>query len=163
LLTIAAPVAFSQQSPTQPAPARAPYSALKEIHVDSDCRILPAPDRPPVGDKDRPYHDPVVCHLETILSSGHREETVVGNELRRSDVRINEQEYVLQNIRTEPVIFVVEQYVPAGWTVDSDPQPKQVEGTMALFVVNAQPHEIVRLHVGLRHAKELKPKILKTQ
>jgi hypothetical protein len=96
-------------------------------------------------------HDPVICHLETQNNSQHKEEMVVGNELLVSKVQIQEQEYVLQNVTTGPVVFVVEHHVPEKWKIDSDPLPVSYEGPIAYFRVNAAPAEIVRLHVGMRH------------
>lgn len=119
--------------------------AAKEIHVDQSCRVL---------------HDQVngvtglslgsngaICHLESVLTSKHWNDTT-GDETKRSFVTVAEQEYLLQNVTAEPVTFVVEQQVPKGWKVDSDPQPTEMVGTMALFRVSAEPGQIVRLHVG---------------
>jgi hypothetical protein len=89
------------------------------------------------------------------------EEAIAGNAMQRNWVSITEQEYLLQNVTTAPVAFVVEQFVPQGWRVDSDPQPTQIVGPTALFRVYAQPGEIVRLHVGLRHTKPLRTKLIK--
>jgi hypothetical protein len=147
----------------KPVAARAPYSPFKDIHVDQDCHILPDPaHRDATRKRPRLRKDPVICHLESVLSSNHMEETIAGNEVRRSYVSIAEQEYVLQNVTTGPAIFVVEESVPQGWVVDSDPQPAEMNGATAVFRVQAQPGEIVRLHVGLRHAKPLRVKIIKT-
>jgi hypothetical protein len=159
--------AAATQQPTQstlaPLPARIPYSPFKQIHVDDGCRILPDPAVPVAGKKKpRPRTDPVICHLETVLSSNHLEETIVGSELRRSKVHVNEQTYVMQNITTEPVVFVVQQFVPQGWVVDSDPQPVAMEGQVAIFQANAQPGEIVQMHVGMRLTTPLRTRVVKT-
>jgi hypothetical protein len=152
----------SQQPPHQNAalaPHRRPYSPYKEFHVDQKCRLLPDPLVPaPERKKPHLHYDPVICHLETVAHSEHMEETVVGNELQRSWITIREQEYVVQNIATDQAIFVVHQFVPAGWLVDSDPQPSEVDLRDAIFRVYAQPGQIVRLHVGLRHVSPLKTK-----
>ncbi len=124
------------------------------IYVDRRCALLPDPAS---TGKKKPRLDPVICHLETINHSSHREETQVGNELERRNVDIEEQEYVLQNVTTKQIVFVVEQPVAKGWTVDSDPQPTEMQGTTAIFRVYAQPGEIVRLHVGVRRTKTLSP------
>ena len=149
---------------------RPAYPIVQEIHVDQKCRILPAPAQPVTPDtnsgasqkKTRPIKDPVVCHLESIHGSEHREEAIVGNELLRNRVEVEEQEFVLQNISADPVVFVVEQPVIQGWQVDSDPQPTAIVGTTALFRVNAAPGEIVHLHVGERHTTPLKAKAIRT-
>ena len=96
--------------------------------------------------------DPVICRLEFVHTSNHLEETVKDGVTRSSVVTISEQEYLLQNVTAQPVIFVVEQQVAEGWQVDSDPQPAGMIGSTALFRVNAEPGQIVRLHVGERHA-----------
>lgn len=126
------------------------------IYVDQRCALLPDP----ATDKNKPRWDPAICHLETINHSSHREETAVGAEMLRSNVEVNEQEYVLQNVTMKPVAFVVKQPVPKGWRVDSDPQPTEMEGATAVFRVHAEPGEIVRLHVGVRHTTELKPRTI---
>lgn len=129
------------------------------IYVDESCGLLPDPALTAAGPKKpRVRWDPVICHLESVNHSSHREETVAGNELARRDVEVDEQEYVLQNVTMKALAFVVEQRVEKGWAVDSDPRPAEMRGDTAIFRVSAEPGEIVRLHVGVRHAKELKPK-----
>jgi hypothetical protein len=159
----AAGAARSQDAPAAPRPpAREPYSPYPEIHVDQACRILPETALPVSGTrKPKPFRDPVICHLESVESSEHIEETISGNQLLRNRVNITEQEYLLQDIEAETEVFVVEQAVPEGWVVDSDPQPTKVVGSTAIFRVYAQPGQTVRLHVGLRHAKPLKPRIVR--
>jgi hypothetical protein len=163
----AAPPALVSQQPSPPpspapAPARPLYSPFREFHVDQECRLLPDPAHPVIGKKKpRLRADPVICHLETVAHSEHMEETIVGDELRRNLVRITEQEYVVQNITTEHVVFVVHQFVPQGWNVDSDPQPAEVKGQTAIFRVHADAGQIVRLHVGLRHTSPLRSKLIK--
>jgi hypothetical protein len=157
---VTASLAQGAPQPSASPAARIPYSAFKEIHVDQLCHILPYPVSPDTGkNKPRLRKDLIICHLETVNASEHLEDTVVGNEVRQSRVRIREQEYVLQNVTTEPRWFVVEQFVPEGWVVDSDPQPSQMTGATALFRVHTEPGEIVRLHVGMRHAKPLHAKL----
>jgi hypothetical protein len=163
-LALAAP-----QAPGTPQhPPRRPYipetvsasGGPVEIHVDDRCRILPDPAQPLAAKqkKPRPLTDPIICHVEGTHTSTHGEEAMVGNLLERSLVTVFEQEYVLQNISPDPVVFVAEQPVQKDWQVDSDPAPQEIVGSTAMFHVHAAPGEIVRLHVGLRHAKPLKPK-----
>ena len=126
-------------------------AALKEIHVDQKCQILEIH-----GDRIRnPQTDPAVCHFDYVNTSRHLEESVKDGTTRNNVVTISEQEYLLHNVTAEPVIFVVEELVPEGWQVDSDPQPTKMVGSTALFRVNAQPGEIVRLHVGERQARPI--------
>lgn len=131
------------------------------IYVNQNCEIFPGLVFPLSGRKlpeSRWIAD--VCHLESVLDSEHREEKPAGNELERSDVEVREQEYVLQNITMKPQVFAVLEQVPRGWKVDSDPQPATMAGDIAVFDVHLDPGETVRLHVGLRHTKELKAKAL---
>lgn len=151
--------AASQQPAPRPAydGSNAPDIAF-QIHVDAKCRILPEAAHLFPGHKPGPFRDANICHIENPLSSGHREEQISGNQLLRSNVRVSEQTYVLQNITGDHIVFVLEFPVPAGWQIDSDPQPNRFDGTTAIFPVHAQPGEIVRLHVGMRNTRELKPK-----
>ncbi len=77
--------------------------------------------------------DAAVCHLESQLTSNHVKGEVVNGAVQRSVVVVKEQEYLLQDEFQTPVVFVVEQAVPDGWKVDSDPQPTRMEGKVALF------------------------------
>jgi len=131
-----------------------------EIHIDGDCRIVPNPGLPTSAKKTKPFRDNTICSLEAPHDSEHEEERIEGNQLLRSDVRVSEQTFVLQNITDQHIVFIVERPVPKGWTVDSDPQPNRYNGSTAVFPVHAQPGETVRLHVGIRHTTPLKPKPL---
>jgi len=163
MLVPASTAAPQPQAPSRPAyDGSASPNAMKEIHIGQDCRILPDPSQIPPGKKVRGLRDPVICHLEGAHDSEHMEETIVGDQLYRNRVRIVEQEYVLQNVATGKVIFLVEKGVPEGWVVDSDPQPAEIVNSIAVFPVYADPGQIVRLHVGLRHAQPLKTKAIKT-
>jgi hypothetical protein len=133
-------------------------NAPRQIHVDQDCRIIPARDQLLPGQKTRPYSDAYICHIETVLHSQHMEERVDGNVLLRNLVTIQEHEFVVQNITDQRVVFMVQQTVPKGWAVDSDPQPTTVVNGIASFPVYADPGQIVRLHVGMRHESPLRPK-----
>lgn len=155
------PLFAAAQQPSRPAydGSGAPDVAL-QIHVDARCRIVPEAAHPFPGHKPGPFRDANICHTETVLNSVHREEQISGNQLLRSNVRVSEQTYVLQNITGDHVVFVLEFPVPDGWKIDSDPQPNRFDGPVAIFPVHAQPGEIVRLHVGMRHTTALKPKLL---
>jgi hypothetical protein len=127
---------------------------------------MPDPMHPDAeGKKPRFKKDEIVCHLETENRSEHEEDAVVGSERRRNRVHIEEQEYVLQNVTAAPEMFVVEQPVRKDWRVDSDPQPVEVRaaesGSVAVFRVHAEPGEVVRLHVGVRHTTPLKTKVIR--
>jgi hypothetical protein len=132
-----------------------------KIYVNEACRIFPGLVIPFAStEKLSSLADPVICHVEGASASEHREEKVVGSELDRSNVEVYEQEYVLQDVMMKPVVFVVLQRVPQGWRVDSDPQPTRMDQDVAVFEVHAAPGETVRLHVGERRTKELKPKVI---
>ena len=150
--------ASAQQAPQAAPPQRRQYYSFNEIHIDQDCRILPDPAHAPPGKKPKPYSDSAVCHLEHVFESEHVEERIQGDQLLRWRVEIHEHEFVLQDISDAPVTFVVEQVIPRNWTVDSDPQPKQMIGQTAFFPVIVQPGQIVRLHVGMRHETPLRGK-----
>jgi hypothetical protein len=100
-------------------------------------------------------NDHAICHLESILTSHHIEETLRDGARQRNNVSVAEQEYLLQNVTSEPVTFVVKHALPEDWKVDSDPQPIKIADNTAFFRVNAEPGQIVRLHVGEHHAEPL--------
>jgi hypothetical protein len=122
LLLLSALSAACQALSAQKTAPRPPYipppevdvsSEVREIHVDQFCRILPDQAQSAgAGAKLRPRKDSVICHLETVLQSSHAEERLVGNELERSVVHIEEQEYLLQNVTGYPVVFVAGLWIP---------------------------------------------------
>jgi hypothetical protein len=126
---------------------------VKEIHVDRRCKIL-LDKSDALSDYTEAdlADDHTICHLESIFNSHHVEEALRDGVRLRTKVKIREQEYLLQNVTSAPVTFVVEQVLPDDWKVDSDPQPVKVIDNTAFFRVNAVPGQIVRLHVGERHA-----------
>jgi hypothetical protein len=69
---------------------------------------------------------------------------------KQTYVSVIEREYLLQNTTDKPVAFIVDQPIPKGWHVDSDPQPINIQNSTATFRVFAEPGQIVRLHVGQR-------------
>jgi hypothetical protein len=102
--------------------------------------------------EDELRNDHAICHLESVHTSHHTEEALRDGAMLRNQVTVVEQEYLLQNITSEPVTFVVEHVLPDGYTVDSDPQPVRVVDDKAFFRVHAEPGQIVRMHVGEHHA-----------
>ena len=145
------PWAISQSSaPSQPQPP------LKEIHVNRSCKILQDESNALSDYTDLDLrNDHAICHLESVLTSHHIEETLRDGVRQRNNVTVAEQEYLLQNVTSEPVTFVVEHALPEDWKVDSDPQPVRVADNTAYFRVNAEPGQIVRMHVGEHHAEPL--------
>ena len=142
------PSAFSQSSASGPPPA-----PLKEIHVDRSCKIL-QDESDALSDLTEAdlQSDHAICHLESVFTSHHVEEALRDGVMLRNDVTVREQEYLLQNVTSEPVTFVVEHVLPDDWKVDSDPQPVKIVDNKAFFRVNAEPGQIVRMHVGEHHA-----------
>lgn len=120
-------------------------SGWRHVYVDDSCQIMTS------GGQFQ--NDADICHLDGagVQVSSHIAAKDVDGVRQHSLVKVHEQTYLLQNVDSEPVLFVVAQQVPAGWHVDSDPQPDQVKGNVAIFRVTAQPGQIVRLHVGVAH------------
>jgi hypothetical protein len=148
-LGFAHPWAVSQSSSeSQPPP--------KEIHVDRSCNIL-LEESNALSDYNQAdlQNDHAICHLENAHTSQHVEEALRDGERLRSKVTVVEQQYLLQNVTSAPVAFVVEHVLPDDWRVDSDPQPVKIVDNTAIFRVYAEPGQIVRLHVGVRHAEPI--------
>jgi hypothetical protein len=121
----------------------------KEIHVDRSCKILQEESTALSELTETEFNnDHAICHLESVLTSHHVEEALRDGVMEKNKVTVAEQEYLLQNVTPEPVTFVVEHAFPDDWKVDSDPQPVKVVDNKAFFRVNAEPGQIVRLHVG---------------
>ena len=144
LIFAACTAAIAQNTP---APAK---SGPGSIHVDKYCRILPATDALPPRRNPDAYYDSAICRLTGSGASSHLEERFAGSKRRRFLVQIREQTYMLFNPTDAPVVFVVEQAVPTGWEIDSDPQPAEMQGQIAIFRPNANPGQRVELHVGMR-------------
>jgi hypothetical protein len=100
-------------------------------------------------------NDHAICHLESVHTSHHVEEALSERVMVRSKVTIAEREYLLQNVTPSPVTFVVEHALREDWTIDSDPQPVKIVDGKAFFRVNAEPGQLVRLHVGERHSRPM--------
>jgi hypothetical protein len=140
------------QQPTAPQPTL-PSFVEGEVQIDHLCRVL-TPARPNARDP-RPHFrfNSTVCHLESELVSDHWEQTsptTPGGHPKKFIVTVSEREYVLQNVNATPVTFVVSQPLHKGWRIDSDPQPSEITASGAIFRVDVQPGQIVRLHVGAR-------------
>lgn len=128
------------------------------IIVDKSCLVQPESDPLVVGDHNNAFRDDAICHLESVLSSHHIEEKISDDgERSHFFVRVAEQEYVVQNPTDKPAVFIVRHDVPTNWTVDSDPQPSAIDGSTAVFRVNAEPGQRVRLHVGVRRSYSTDP------
>jgi hypothetical protein len=128
------------------------------IVVDKSCRIEPESDPLVVGDHVDAFRDDAICHLESVLSSQHIEEKIADGQRSRFSVRVAEQEYVVQNPTDKPSLFIVRHEVPKNWIVDSDPRPSSTDGSTAVFRLNAEPGQRVRLHVGMHRRYTINPK-----
>ena len=137
-------------------PAGAQDQALS-IVVDKSCMILPESDPSVLGDHNDAFKDEAICHLESVLSSHHVEEKIRDGETSHFLVRVAEQEYVVQSPTDKPVVFTVRHDVPEHWAVDSYPPPSRMDGSTALFQLNAEPGQRVRLHVGMHRTFSIKP------
>jgi hypothetical protein len=141
-----------------PSSGRAQDEAVRLlIVVDKSCLIQPESDPLILGGHVDEFRDDAICHLESVFSSHHIEEKITESERSRFFVRVAEQEYVVQNPTDELVVFVVRQDVPQNWKVDSDPQPNSMDGFTAVFRLNAEPGQRVRLHVGMHRRYRINP------
>ena len=138
--------------PDAPAKQTHDQSVPLSIVVDKSCRIEPESDPLVVGDRVDAFRDDAICHLESVLSSQHIEEKITDGQRSRFTVRVAEQEYVVQNPTDKPTVFIVRHQVPDDWIVDSDPQPSTIDGSTAVFRLNAEPGQRVRLHVGMHRS-----------
>jgi len=155
---ISTPVSLGQQGPAAvilgQLAQQGPPPPAAEIHVDQNCRIY-AQDRTSTSSAySHPYlrTDPDVCQLRRVLHTKNRyEETVEDGVVKRTRYEIAERNYILHNVTTSTVAFIVQQPLPKGWFIDSDPAPDSTEGETATFRVYANPGQTIHLHVGERH------------
>lgn len=131
-------------------------NAPQEIHIDQECRVLPDPALRVPGKKVHGKHYANLCHLEGVHDPDHATVEIRDEHKDKEWAQVREQEYVLLNVTTAPVVYVIEHEVPHDWRVDSDPQPESFDGTTAIFRVPAKPGQEVRLHVSMR--QEAKPR-----
>lgn len=130
-----------------------------EFHVDEQCHIYETVSGPK-GLEEHIYRDRGICAVESPQTSFRTETEIVGDQRVRTHVTIRERSFTLHNPTSQSVTFVLNQTVPKGWQVDSDPQPnqfapltsknKKATGTMATFLISAEPKQTVNLHVGER-------------
>jgi hypothetical protein len=128
------------------------------IVVDKSCKVQLESDALILGDHNDAFRDEAICHLESVLSSRHIEMKITDGERSRFLVRVAEQEYVVQNPTDKPALFIVRHTVPQNWAVDSDPRPSSMDGPTAVFRLNAEPGQRVRLHVGMHRTYDINPK-----
>jgi hypothetical protein len=124
-------------------------SRTTQINVDENCRIsevAPHSD----GQKEHIYKDNGICQVSGERVSTREETTLDDDRRKHINVTIREHTFALHNPTANAVTFVVQQKVPEGWQIDSDPQPNSVTGTIAAFLVDTDPGQTVNLHVGER-------------
>lgn len=141
--------------PDAPAKQTQDQAAAVSIIVDKSCLIEPGSDPLVLGDHIDAFRDDAICHLESVLSSQHIEEKITDGQRSRFSVQVAEQEYVVQNPIDKPIVFTVRHDIPENWIVDSDPQPTSIDGSTAVFQLNAEPWQRVRLHVGMHRSDSI--------
>jgi hypothetical protein len=128
-----------------------------EIHVDEKCHIseiAPHSD----GLKQHVYTDRGICSVSGNAVSQREETDINDNKRIHRIVTIQEHTFALHNPNEDQVTFYVDQKVPKGWQIDSDPPPASVNGSVATFIVVVAPGETANLHVGERN-----PPVLNTE
>ncbi len=96
---IAASIALpAQQSPSDSSPAT--QNAIDEIHVDKYCRILTQASPTPARPTPKPHYryNSIVCHLESVHHSSHREQATQNGKVKRIYVAVNERDYLLHDV-----------------------------------------------------------------
>jgi hypothetical protein len=120
---------------------------LEEVHVTGDCRIY---NKNTADKKPRYFRNAGICHQESKNQVKEAEDTLKDGVMVRVTYEIKESEYLLHNFTDHPVAFVLDQRLPDGWHVITDPQPISVDDHLAIYRVLAQPGQTVRLHTGQR-------------
>jgi len=126
------------------------------IVVDKSCLIQPESDLLVLGDHSDAFRDDAICHVEKVLSSHHIEEKLTDGERSRFFVRVAEQEYIVQNPTDKPAVFIIRHDVPENWIVDSNTPPSSLDGSTAVYRINAEPGQRVGLHVGIHRSYTIK-------
>ncbi len=135
-----------QAYPQQPIPT-IHVDVLEEVHVTGDCRIY---QKNTNDKKPRYFRDTAICHQESKNRVKEAEDNLKEGVLVRTVYEINESDYLLHNFTSHPVAFVLDQRLPDGWHVITDPQPISTSDHLAIYRVLAQPCQTVRLHTGQR-------------
>lgn len=130
--------------PDAPAKQTQDQGVPLSIIVDKSCRIEPESDPSIVGEHAEAFAMTPFVTLRALLSSHYDEEKITDAQRSRFTVRVAEPEYVVQNPTDKPAVFIVRHDVPEHWIVDSDPQPSSVDGSTAVFRLNAGPAKSLR-------------------
>jgi len=132
------------------------------VVVDKSCLIQPESDPLVLGGHSDAFRDDAICKLESVFSPHHIEEKLTDSERSRFLVRGAEQEYVVQNPTDQPAVFVIRHDVPENWIVDSNTPPSSMDGSTAVYRVNAEPGQRARLHVGIHRSDPIDPNELRS-
>jgi hypothetical protein len=146
-LKVALPLAFVVLQAYPQEPLTLHVDVLEEIHVTGDCRIY---NKNTADKKPRYFRNPGICHQESQKHLTEAEDTLKDGVMARVTYEINESDYLVHNFTSHPVAFVLDQPLPEGWHVITDPQPIAINDHMATYRVLAQPGQTVRLHTGQR-------------
>ena len=119
--------------------------------------IQPESDPLVLGDHSDAFRDDAICKLESVFSPHHIEEKLTDGERSRLLVRGAEQEYVVQNPTDKPAVFIIRHDVPENWIVDSNTPPSSMDGSTAVYRINAEPGQRARLHVGIHRSYPVDP------
>lgn len=133
--------AANSSEPAGPPPAN-------RIYVDEKCRIYDADPRTE-GSKQHVSTDIGICNVDDYKTT-YREETDDEAKHHHRSVTIREHTFLLHNPTSNKVTFVVDQAVPKGWGIDSDPQPDEVTDGTAVFLVVLEVGETAELRVAER-------------
>lgn len=141
---------YSQKSSVSAPLASQNVASPGEFHVDGGCRIHDTI-AGAQGIQPHSYRDRGICAVDTEHFSSRPETDIVNSQRKRVSVAIREHTFTFHNPTQEPTTFVLDQTVPRGWQVDSDPAPSKVSGTVATFLLSVDPGQTVSLHVGERN------------
>lgn len=133
-----------------PCHGQQPSLTPNEFHVDGHCKIYETVNSPK-GSKQHAYKDRGICAVDSVHESSRTETDMDVAQRKRIHVSTREHTFTLHNPTSEPATFVLEQAVPKGWEIDSDPQPNKIVGTVATYLVAVAPRQTVSLHVGERN------------
>lgn len=127
-----------------------PSPAPNEFHVDGHCRLYETVSTPK-GPKVHRYKDRGICSVDSVHETTRTETDMDLAQRKRNHVVIREHTFTFHNPTSEPAAFVLEQALPNGWEIDSDPQPNKIESGTATYIISVGPKQTVNLHVGERN------------
>jgi hypothetical protein len=63
----------------------------------------------------------------------------------------------VQNPTDKPAVFIIRHDVPENWIVDANTPPSSMDGSTAVYRINAEPGQRARLHVGIHRSYPIDP------